>query len=599
MEQPKSYDKQEDLIAWFYANIRMQRILDVQEYELVFNIGNSNIESEEKIEIDFNFNFIEILKKLGDPKKDEKGNTICPYNIRFSNCTFNHNVYFTNIDFQQDVIFSDIDFKQDVIFKNASFNKNVILNDVVFNQVVNFSYTDFNQVVDFTGVIFEKNVIVENTNFNGYTLFESVEFKTFENPEDKNNKRLFKTVNFKEITCCNSYMRNIIFEKCNFEELNVYKLGVDINNFLYPTKWDTNNFTHCEFKKLLLGKSIIIDCIFNKSIIVEEADFYKHPLLVNINNLLDISTTIDNTKFIEVDFQEEGDFKTVVFEKQVEFVRCRFGNRGAFWGSSFDILTFENIRLEDKSHIYFGGTKGNILELVNSVLLGRIDFNNDNIKKLNLFGSVVRRTLNRIKFKAVPANWGTAVVLKHECIKRSNTIEALEYKAIEKDLYTIELKKNIKENKSKIKELKKSKENKKSNKIEIKRLKKEKRKYCFDKMSLCISRLSNNHGQSWQRAVLFTFIVWMISFGLFYTTLILSDIMSDKSNFLNIGYFLANLIEYFIPTNYNILSCFLKIDTYNCWLKLPAILFYMFGKIFIPYGVFEIIQAFRKYNKVS
>ena len=96
-------------------------------------------------------------------------------------------------------------------------------------------------MVDFTDVIFEKNLTVRNTDFNGYTLFESVEFKKLEN---KYNKRIFQNVNFNEITCCNSYMRNITFQQCNFEELNVYKVGVDINSSPYSTEWDTINFNN-------------------------------------------------------------------------------------------------------------------------------------------------------------------------------------------------------------------------------------------------------------------------------------------------------------------------------------------------------------------
>ena len=531
---------EQDLIDNLIKQITDQKNQRTQYSESILRISG--------VELDFKFNFENILVQAIQPYEGRKSKMECSYNIEFSNCIFNQNV----------------------ILRNTAFSQNVILNDIVFNQGVNFSYTDFNQVVDFTRVIFEKNVIVEDTNFNGYTLFESVEFKMF---EDEDNKRIFKNVNFKEITCCNSYMRNITFEKCNFEELNVYKRGNDINNFSYPTEFNKVEFTHCEFKKLLLGKSIIRDCLFNKSTIIEEANFYKHPLPENVNNVLDTSTIIDNSKFIEVDFQKEGDFKTVIFENQVEFVRCRFGDRGAFWNCSFNTLIFENIRLEDKSHIYFGETKGAMLQLVSSVLLGRIDFNNDDIKKLNLFGSVVRGTLNRIKFNAFKCeNKETACILKDEELKRNNTIQALEYQAEEKKLLEIELNAN------------KTWSN------------------WADRFSLYLGKVFHNHGQNWLLALGWTILIWIGTFAVFSLPNPIYYINSELNIFcsywgvLTSKEFWGDLVKYISPTEYELLSIYIKTSSAHGFIKFLGIVVYFIGKIFIPYGVYEVIKAFRKYK---
>ena len=179
--------------------------------------------------------------------------------------------------------------------------------------------------------------------------------------------------------------------------------------------------------------------------------------------------------------------------------------------------------------------------------------------------------VNRINFEAKPANWQTASFLKHEAIVRDNTIEALEYKAIEKEKYTIFLldkeDKNIREWGE-----------------------------CF---SLLISKLSNNHGQSWIKGVIFVLISWFIFFVPFYELIMFSDIIFKQSNFLSMETFLSSISVYYNPTNYGILIKYLETNYNSPWsiiLKIPAILIYTLGKISIGYGIVEIVQAFRKFN---
>ena len=636
---------EQDLIDNLIKQITDHKKENAPDSKVTLNISNC--------EIDFEFNFEDILKGLGitevqaiQPYAGRKSKMECSYNIEFSNCIFNQNV----------------------ILRNTAFSQNVILNDIVFNQGVNFSYTDFNQVVDFTRVIFEKNVIVEDTNFNGYTLFESVEFKTFENPDDKNNKRILKNVNFKEITCCNSYMRNIAFEKCNFEELNVYKVGVDINLFLYPTEWDTVNFTHCEFKKLLLGKSIIRDCLFNKSTIIEEADFHTHLCPADINKVRETRTIIDNTKFSKVHFKQSADFKdsiikssewfAIKFDKDADFKRVDFGDTvsfhhvyfgdiGAFWNIKGKYIQFDSIHLVEKSNIYFGYINQNKLEdnktwkiiedhknskldFTNTMIKGIVNFNTgNNIEKINFKGSQVNDNLSLELCPEKCENWETACILKDEELKRNNTIKALEYHAEEKEHYMKELWDN---------------------------------KKIIDLISLMLSKIVNNHGQNWFQALCFTLSIPIFSYTLFslsnnlFWNIVLWELglvvvvsfiaffkpiskLSKKINLkttstlgknliilynllfntqtllcafylssigilfyfgmnpVDLGTHLGELIDYFVPTNYISLKSYVKEISYRGnILTISGGFVYIIGKIALPYGIYEVYKAFRKYR---
>ena len=476
----------------------------------------------ENYEIDFKFNFEDILTKLGIATRDKNNMTICS----FYNCTFSKNAYFQYVILNKNVSFYECKFDESVDFRNCTFNEIAIFNDITFNQNVNFSYTDFNKVVDFTRVIFTKNVVFGKIEFSGYTLFESVEFKTFENPEDENNKRIFKNVNFKIITCCNSYMRNIIFEKCNFEELNVYKVGVDINLFLYSTEFNKVEFNHCTFNKLLLGKSIIRDCLFNKSKIIEEADFHTHLCPADINKVLETRTIIDNTKFNKVHFKQSADFKdssiessewfAIKFDKDADFKRVDFGNKvkfhhiyfgdiGAFWNIKGKYIQFDSIHLVEKSNIYFGHInqiesknennetiwetieyyKKSKLDFTNTMIKGIVNFNTgNNIEKIDFKGSQVNDNLSIELCQEKCANWETASILKNEALKHSNIIESLKYQSLEKDSYLKELwdEKNIRE--------------------------------CA---ILGLAKIVNNHGQDWLLALMFTIWVWLFSYTVFIT----------------------------------------------------------------------------------
>ena len=352
---------------------------------------------------------------------------------------------------------------------------------------------------------------------------------------------------------------------------------------------------------------------------------------------------------------DEADFKRVEFHGENIFEYTQFNERGAFYGASFDNNpTFHNLILGKESHIYFSKLNKQkkpikVFTMRDTIINGRMDLDDNNINILDMKGCVIAGTLSRVQFNnIVCANWETATLLKHEELKIDNLIRALEYKAEEKDLYSQwldykiinTLLKNVQNTISIYKKyLKKHKKERYSDiiqtqlecyKDEESKLSEKKKNLIkrydivekdddnqvskaivqlyFEKGSLLLSKIANNHGQSWGQGLLFTSVVWIGCFGIFY----LPFVYYDSSNHLftgiywnsigglfTSGQFFSNMVEYFNPTNYKLLTTYMTNSNPEWWVKFFGTIWYLSGKALIPYGAFEVVQAFRKYNKID
>ena len=347
----------------------------------------------------------------------------------------------------------------------------------------------------------------------------------------------------------------------------------------------------------------------------------------------------NTVNFKHVIFQNVVDFHRAIFQRQTTFFLITFNGGANFEYATFNnkinfvsikiesTLQFENIKLESNSYISFNGinydyktkklieNKNSKIEFINTVINGRVDFHNVYLSELNLEGSNIIGIFNRIKLEAYPSNFDTACILKNEELKKNNTIKALEFKAIEKDLYTSEL------------------ESKKDKTIQN----------WAEILSLKLSKLSNNHGQDWFRAVLFTLISGLMFFTLsqvffyigiiqgvfllylsfilniyiyYFYSLILDVVKKEEKYYIlihlaftfisliavllltktntNLNFYclIKNGFNYFIPTNFDLIK---NIDT-NISNLIGFSIFYILGKLAIGYGIFEVIQAFRKLN---
>lgn len=110
----------------------------------------------------------------------------------------------------------------------------------------------------------------------------------------------------------------------------------------------------------------------------------------------------------------------------------------------------------------------------------------------------------------------------------------------------------------------------------------------FDLLMLWLNKLSNNHGLSWIRGVMFTIITCFAFYFIFCLC---------QNDFFSKYFFWENLMKYFwLPNGIDDLMSFLKSNS-NIFIGTIGVISYLLGKIFIAYGIFQTISAFRKYVK--
>lgn len=373
------------------------------------------------------------------------------------------------------------------------------------------------------------------------------------------------------------HIEGITFEKEVRGWADLRDMAIIIINSEFETLVD---FSSTIFTKMLIFSNVLFqEGLYANDSVFELVKFFKSEFKkkVDFRN----STFKGDMSFHTTSSQNYTIFTLCDFKGNVSFDHADLPNHTIFNMSSFKRgIEFNNIKLIPNSYLEFRNTSSDdCIQLKNTAITGRVDFDMSSLeakaipfKTINLKGSSVLGIMNSIQFSPEPANWETAVILKHEEIKRNNVIEALKYKAKEKKLY--------------LKELCSKPKKSWQEKMEI--------------VSLWMSKISNNHGQDWGQAVLVTiFCFWLAPFTLFYLpTLKIGDIWCLQVwELLSSGQFAKDLLTYFVPLNYSLLECYMVNTNIPLITKSIGTVFYMFGKILVPYGIFEIIQAFRKYNK--
>ncbi len=403
------------------------------------------------------------------------------------------------------------------------------------------------------------------------------------------------------------------FNRVKGEDILICPLIVNCRNILFRMKAD--------FLKLIFNTSVdFMASIFNNS-----ASFISSTFKGNTN--FQFTTFNIGVNFMYSVFEELSDFSSSIHSGKTIFSDIKFSYKLEFNNIVFEkgqgYILFAYINYDEVNEKFKECGENSKIQITNTVIDGRIDFNNVKVNKINFKGSSVigGGVVSRVNFEAEPENSDTARFLKHEELARSNTIKALEYKAKEKDLYEDELKDN--------------KSNKKFLEIFAERL------------SLILSRLSNDHGQNWIQAVLFTFITGFIFFFTAYASIYVKNVtiylvvgiiqvaypfvlllIFKKKRAIVMNYpfmffaiiamsllivmnssFMKGFFNYLIPINFDLMKEVGKeikmtpINTFDFDMALLNRLrlfsfyfFYILGKIAIGYGIFQTIQAFRKFN---
>ncbi len=321
-----------------------------------------------------------------------------------------------------------------------------------------------------------------------------------------------------------------------------------------------------------------LNCIFEKDFLVNNSDFK--------GNVRFYSTKFrGNTDFYNTKFEKLADFWNAKFYKKTIFNKTDFLGTTVFSATTFKENVLFTYSLINKLAIFRGANFEKGLDLSLALISGDMTLFDINIKDFE----AVNDTNDAVIFSEYVTEKGlitrknkreTFRIIKYRLIQNQSSIDALIFAKLEMKAYKEELKKQKFEI-SKIGQIKL-----------MNFIKNEVNPYIINKenrLLLWFNGISNNHNNSWIKGVLFTLTIA----GLFTYLSIISteNYVIGFRNIGNINY--ENCIKYFItallPTH-----SIDYLDNEN-----PTGWFYIFdflGRIFISYGIYQTIQAFRKYK---
>jgi len=366
------------------------------------------------------------------------------------------------------------------------------------------------------------------------------------------------------------------FRKCNrlpdVDGRNLNFINFTFDCDIVIQKGNNNHFT-----------ATFEDCIFNKS--------------VKFNTVFEYDVTFRNvvfngpTSFMNCKFKSKVRFHSVVFKNEVNFDNTKFDNLADFYGSVFykpvifyktDFIgttvfsrtTFkENVlftyTLFEKLVIFRGAVFKKGLDLSLSLIIGNINVFDI---RLNDFYSK-KKIESEDDYEDCVSESGiipdknkreTFKLLKLQLQNQGNNIDSLKYANLEIETYRNQLNREL----FKEKKIKSTLEN---------------------YLILALNSLSNKNGKSWSRAILFTILTAVV---FFYLAVISTDKYDFEFNFLSKADFYLNMKLFF-----DFLTPFHKTQFLDEFGTTPiTYLIDFIGRALIGYGIYQTIQAFRKYK---
>ncbi|TLX71642.1 hypothetical protein E9993_19950 [Labilibacter sediminis] len=347
------------------------------------------------------------------------------------------------------------------------------------------------------------------------------------------------------------------------------------------------DFGGCEF----LGHSDFSFCIFekefypgsfNSSVCFSQAVFKSH-VIFNVSFL-----GIANFSFSN--FERGVDFEGSIFNQELKLHDSYFGGDAIFrevefkgkvnsWNLSCEnSIYFEWANFREKANFTEIEVKNGIANFHGANFEKNAYFYSSIIYKIDLRKSVIDKGVFYLDASIQHSNRETWRIIKHEFLKQNNRIEGLKYHAYEMEEYEKELfgdKTHLK--------------------FSILRFIRDfylilKGRNKSDKFILFINRISNGYNIKPIRGIVFTSIATIVSYLLFIYTIKVENDIELYYSIKYLGVNLKQLLQMLNVTNwkYNPFG-----NNYN-WAY--GILF--IGRIIIGFGIYQTVQAFRKYGRL-
>ena len=529
-------------------------------------------------------------------------NTFCLEDVEarelsFLDCTFEGIFYLYNSSFAIGG-FTNCIFLEETKFTSNKFSSFFILRNIQASQLkINGEY----QNLQFVSSRINK-LVLHDVNFERLNRESKIEFLVENVIEDL---RINSFSSQSNITFYSSKYKNVFFEG-TFEGAISLKENIRIKNLYFESStfkkridFEQGKFEYVSFyRSIFLSLIVINDKLFSesKSKIIQIRNLTIHScsfemdMHLNIQKIkyLDLSNNNFKQLFHFNNYASRND-RINYLQKQKIGVSINGTNQGniiieqGYLYVNLSNINFGNIIFKDLdiSHLYIKDfqNEGNITFsnidsgeyfVIQDSITGNINFLNFDV---NIFEEIViaNSTLNGINFNIYPnkiLSYSKNPIMGFGISNKTKSISNL--KSIYNQL------KHISRNKGDIDS------SIKFQALEYKALLRSK-KIDYDTVLLLLNWLSNDNGRSWPRGVIFTLVI-----GLLFFTLYLKTIGTS----FNLYYHYQDYIVF--------ISSFpkLELEKYSCennnWTTKLVV---WLSRIFISYGIYQTIAAFRKYGK--
>lgn len=437
------------------------------------------------------------------------------------------------------------------------------LNNIRIKKKIYFTNCQFKHHVNFASAMFEDELYIADCNFDkGLKLCSSlceamvdIQRCTFGEHLD-----LSSAVLAGAFYLSSSNMQVFTAKRTTFKGIATFR-GLNISRIVIISKAVFHSFT--EFS----------DTIFS-SIDSERTDLGR--------NLI---------SFKQTEFKDNTDFGGVIFNFPAEFEMCRFSQNVYFGPARTDYLTgiretVFNQAAQFKSAMFMGRSYflvkfADNADFSDIVVTGQLFLYLNAAKRLNFKNAAVGDNFNFSPHidENLLQDRETVQKFKHVSIQQHNTISAMRYKAREMALYKKELQQDIKNAVKQFFHLQ-AQEKIHSHGFLFK---------IGEWLLLSFNQLSNNFGLSWIRGICFTLCVWFLFFTL--------TIYTEGANGQELIWFtnstrLHQSLDYFWL--FNLTKGLCSEDAISIRTFIP----FLIGKVFIGYGIYQTISAFRKHGKL-
>ncbi len=413
------------------------------------------------------------------------------------------------------------------------------------------------KLLKFIDTVYKKNI--NNTNYENRDTY-----LTFDNCRFYNSKTHMQECYFTNLELIDSYsdLKNSLTMFGN--RIDYFYVRNFLSNNFFNIK--SNTFDFLEIRDLIVDR---FWCIKNNFL-----DFIMHNSKINDLNFFDNDleqdcklnhiTITNSCSFNNCNFNETR-FLTLILEKNISLERCSFKKNTIFKldGESY----FENCTFEDKVHFF--GKDFSHLNIQHSIFKDFPSFQNISVNSIEITYTIFEKSayFDNITIKNIKnCSRDTLRIIKQQLQKTENRIEYNKFRIYELEAYKRE-NKNIS---------------------------------LSDHFILCLHKRVSNHGTEWLTALRFILMAGLIFYTIFFICQNYNCNYTISQNYeLNFNIkewksFLTGYFRFLLVTDfYNPLEegkTYIGKDYPLSWT------IFIFGKVFIAFGIYELIQSFRKFR---